>query len=430
MDKIPYLAFLAPFFLFFQNIRSLIGSLFSFLIRNDTFGGQGIKVHQLVDYLQKNSKQIKFGNVLFHLDSFYVKQYQQWLPVFCKVQNKLFFLYKKKYPIILTFKENGCDLTYLNIFDFEEIIQNVMITGQQQEIDWNKNKLTQVHYIVEKRGTSLKTGQSSGNSPSQGKESTLFTTISSGGNDQNNYPFKNISLQYFNTAPAVLYKQDELSFSTPFTEKTKYIFSNQGKYMLNQVKNWQNSKDWYKDRDIRWYRGALLYGKPGTGKSALILQIAKELNMPIYIYDLSTFDNEEFSSSFNSIEYGSIILFEDLDSVFDKRVNLHKSEIFSGLSFDCFINKLSGVNGLKNCFVFITTNYIEKLDEALIRDGRIDDKVEIEPLSKEIKYYIARRMLDLWPDEIDKIVTDEEETAAQFENKCTRKALELYWKNK
>ena len=46
------------------------------------------------------------------------------------------------------------------------------------------------------------------------------------------------------------------------------------------------------------------------------------------------------------------------------------------LSFSGFLNALDGVATQEGNVLFMTTNHAERLDEALIRAGRIDERVE------------------------------------------------------
>jgi SpoVK/Ycf46/Vps4 family AAA+-type ATPase len=200
--------------------------------------------------------------------------------------------------------------------------------------------------------------------------------------------------------------------------------------VLREVESWLDARDWYGNRQINWRKSILLTGKPGTGKSQLILEVAKKLKLRIYIFDLSEMNNEELGGELNTVLPGSIILFEDIDSIWEGRQNKFADSDSGGISFDYFINKLSGVNSIKNCFVFATTNHMEKLDEALIRPGRFDEVIEIPVLTMDAKAFITEKMLDLWPDMIYSVVTENEETAAEFEQKCTALALELYWRDK
>jgi chaperone BCS1 len=176
----------------------------------------------------------------------------------------------------------------------------------------------------------------------------------------------------------------------------------------------------------------LLNGKPGNGKSALVFEVARRTKMPIYVFDLSTMDNEEFARNMdlNLTSFPAIILFEDIDSVFEGRKNITATDNFGGLSFDCFINKLSGVKSVDNKFIFVTTNHLEKVDPAITRSGRIDEVIDLPKLTTDEKKNMAKVILsNLSEEQINSIVIEgEPDTTAEFENRCVRLALENYWK--
>lgn len=74
----------------------------------------------------------------------------------------------------------------------------------------------------------------------------------------------------------------------------------------------------------------------------------------------------------------SIILLEDIDAAFASReeTNTQKAA-FEGLNrvtFSGLLNCLDGVASTEARIVFMTTNYLDRLDPALIRPGRIDSK--------------------------------------------------------
>jgi chaperone BCS1 len=55
---------------------------------------------------------------------------------------------------------------------------------------------------------------------------------------------------------------------------------------------------------------------------------------------------------------------------------LLKKKIDDTLNIEDVLQVLDGVQYLKGCITVMTTNYIDKVDEALIRSGRIDHKIE------------------------------------------------------
>jgi chaperone BCS1 len=65
---------------------------------------------------------------------------------------------------------------------------------------------------------------------------------------------------------------------------------------------------------------------------------------------------------------------EDIDSLFD--ANRKKEVGNSPLTFSGLLNALDGVGGAEGQLVFMTTNFKDRLDSALIRKGRVDIQVE------------------------------------------------------
>ena len=211
--------------------------------------------------------------------------------------------------------------------------------------------------------------------------------------------------------------------------KSRYYYTVIANKILKSLDTFLKNEDFHTERDIPFRRGYLLHGKPGTGKSTMICEIAKKLDLPIVKFNLSTFTNKELQEATTKTSVKSIFLFEDIETVFEGRENKSTGEL-GGVTFDYFINLIGGVKSLNGKIVFITTNHVEKLDPALIRPGRVDEIYEIENICKEGKRHVASQILDLWPDKIDQVVNDGElDTTAEFENRCSKVALEsLYAK--
>lgn len=214
--------------------------------------------------------------------------------------------------------------------------------------------------------------------------------------------------------------------------------------MIEDLRRWQASKDWYSDRGITWKKGVLLYGPPGTGKTSLVRAIAQELYMDVVSFDLASMSNVDFKESWenetvnNDSKYGKIVLIEDIDSIFVGRENKKNKE--HGLSFDFFINTIDGITKSDGVLLIITTNNIDAIDAAIgrpdkdgnsTRPGRIDTCVYMGPLDEEGRRKIAQRILSDTPEVIEQFVIEGEgTTGAMFQEKCRAYALEQFWKNK
>ena len=73
----------------------------------------------------------------------------------------------------------------------------------------------------------------------------------------------------------------------------------------------------------------------------------------------------------------SIVLLEDADAAFVSRdTETETDSAFQGanrLTFSGLLNAIDGVTSTEGRIVFMTTNYIDRLDPALIRPGRVDN---------------------------------------------------------
>jgi SpoVK/Ycf46/Vps4 family AAA+-type ATPase len=132
-------------------------------------------------------------------------------------------------------------------------------------------------------------------------------------------------------------------------------------------------------------------------------------------------------------------LLEDIDGVFEGRKNITSTGMERGLSFDCLLNLIDGVENSDGIFLVITTNHLEKIDPAIggivngngmsTRPGRIDKVVKFGPLDENGRVKMAKRILgdfdiSLWGHLLQE---KHEDTGAQFQERCCRLALKLFW---
>ena len=208
---------------------------------------------------------------------------------------------------------------------------------------------------------------------------------------------------------------------------------------IAEIRRWRESETWFKEKNIPWRFGAGLFGAPGSGKTSLIRATAQDLDMPIHIYDLSTLSNEELTKAWSKSLNATpcVILFEDLDRIFDKDKNIGASDKKAALTMDCLLNCINGVESSDGLLIFVTANDHTKLDHALgipdstgrsTRPGRLDKIVFFGPLEEQNRRDIATRILADVPELIEETVkAGDGETGAQFESRCTKIALDHYW---
>lgn len=221
----------------------------------------------------------------------------------------------------------------------------------------------------------------------------------------------------------------------------KEIYSMTG-YLLEAYREaefWLKSKHWYCDRGIPWRRGWLMVGSPGTGKTALVRHMARKLDLPIVCFDLPTFTNRDFVQAWRSIADRApcIALIEDIDAVFEGRRNVTDTDNQKGLTFDCFLNCLDGIQRNDVIFTIITSNRPETIDPAIgcvmadggaSRPGRIDRIIEVLPLDNEQKLEIANVILSGFEHLVEEAIsTHIGETGACFVERCIIMAEKACW---
>lgn len=246
--------------------------------------------------------------------------------------------------------------------------------------------------------------------------------------------------QIKNSLPVVGWKKEDIGQIKKPDPLSHLALSDECLQALEEIRRWRKSEEWYKERQIPHKKGILLYGKPGCGKSSVAKAMAMDLNMPIMIFDLSNMSNTDFQEKWDNVKNNSpcMVLLEDIDSIFDGRKNIIHEE--GGLSFDCLLNCIDGVEAADGILIVATTNNVEKIDVALgkpngdgisTRPGRIDRALELVPPDEKGRRKIASRILIDFPQEIDQVVEDgNHDTGAQFQERCSRLALKLFWDKK
>ncbi|CAL4059031.1 unnamed protein product, partial [Meganyctiphanes norvegica] len=150
--------------------------------------------------------------------------------------------------------------------------------------------------------------------------------------------------------------------------------------IVNDVKEFITNPEWYTNRGIPYRRGYLLHGPPGCGKSSFITALAGNLKLGICVLNLSErgLTDDRLAHLLALVPENSIILLEDVDAVFVSREDTPEMNTayvgLSRLTFSGLLNCMDGVASSEGRIVFMTTNYPERLDPALIRPGRVDLK--------------------------------------------------------
>jgi chaperone BCS1 len=149
------------------------------------------------------------------------------------------------------------------------------------------------------------------------------------------------------------------------------------------IQKFLDSQPWYVARGIPWRRGYMFHGIPGTGKTSTITALAGHFRMNLYILNVSNarLTDDGLSWLLTRVPARSMLLLEDMDSAFQQRVKA--VDVDNKLSFSGLLNALDGAASKDGTLVFMTTNHLERLDDALVRPGRVDVPVEFTYATRE-----------------------------------------------
>lgn len=172
---------------------------------------------------------------------------------------------------------------------------------------------------------------------------------------------------------------------SPRNLDTLYFSNNEKEMVVEHLNRFNNHRDFYESRQILYKTGILLYGDPGTGKSSFVKALATKYGRSIINIDIANLQAIDLTSLAQSImvddKKNYIVLFEDIDTLF-----LNRTDSDTQASERAVINKLlqflDSNSSPTNVIFVATTNHIERLDEALLREGRFDLKVEVKSLSR------------------------------------------------
>ena len=171
---------------------------------------------------------------------------------------------------------------------------------------------------------------------------------------------------------------------------TVYMDERVKQRIMDDITDFLKNEAEYDAFGIPYKKTYLLTGVPGSGKTSLIKALCNEIHYNLGIMSMSRdMDNATVQGSFRGLEPKTVLLMEDIDCLFEKRTSVETQSF----TFSNLLNILDGVLFKHGLIVFITTNHPEKLDHALLRQGRTDMIIELNYPSRTEIEKLFRDML-------------------------------------
>jgi len=152
--------------------------------------------------------------------------------------------------------------------------------------------------------------------------------------------------------------------------------------LINMIKNSTE----YTSKGAKLYRGVLLAGSPGTGKTLLARAIAGESGVNFIYCTGSNFDEmfvgmgarrvrELFAEARKNTP--CIIFIDEIDSLMSKSRRFGMEHSSSRGTINQLLAEMDGFEKHENIIVIGATNHEDDLDPAAVRPGRFDKKIHV-----------------------------------------------------
>ena len=159
------------------------------------------------------------------------------------------------------------------------------------------------------------------------------------------------------------------------------------------------SRDDYTALEIPWTRTYMLHGLPGTGKTTLVHTLASRLKKDIAIIDFSSreSDDEGIRRAMYKLPKDTILVMEDIDSLFKERKTEDTNVTFSGL-----LNILDGVVKNSGLVVFMTTNFLNNMNDVALK-RRVDYYLKFDTMKPDQIEIMFNRF---YPNQVRQVLTN------------------------
>jgi chaperone BCS1 len=168
-----------------------------------------------------------------------------------------------------------------------------------------------------------------------------------------------------------------------------------GHDLLRSIREFEAKRSEHHRLGLPYHLGILLYGIPGCGKSSLIHALASETERSIFYLNLGSVESDKEVTDLLSSnrDWSKVLLvLEDFDAAGvtvnrdeeveapDAKPKRRTAKKKSPVTLSTMLNALDGLITPDGLVTIATTNHPDRIDDALKRDGRFDQRIELGKL--------------------------------------------------